>query len=1296
MHWVDSTPPGLIEAGVPPFVVFGPEALGLQVPPVDLKLMPDGRLLAFGRGELAIGDGARWEVIRQDPNDVAANTASVAVDTDGTIYAGVPGGFARVTFDSDRLWHFKLHQALPRPLQSEAVAEIGVNEVDGQWYWSTGSGPIVQWKPGIEPRVIGETNALERVLPLDGSVIASDHSNGRLYEYVQGQFVPAGADLRSLASDTVTCSVQLASGTDVVGTATDGLLIRGPKGFQHWTARGVLTGPNRITDLCSIGNGLIAVAIDNVGIMVVNESGRIVQSLDRTVDDRFSRVQRLLLAPGGVVWALLNEGIARIALPSRFSYFEPLSSVGLNYSQIYRYHGRLWLVGDRLAEQGVYDESNRLLRFERNTPPGLIHSLVAVDDQLIAASDQFLYRLTSHNTWEPMAKAATTMYISPISVRPGLWMYAAAGEAGWIHYDDGKISVERHPDPRLSFIYGMMIDSTGVTWAELGTGKVARVMPHFPAPLVEVFTQADGLPNGWIQLCVIDRKVHLITNGIIRTYNDDDHRFEADPGLVDRYPELINADGRPTKDSTGRLWITRPEGVVVVDTVGPARIDPNITVPRNLRPLYFNPQHDGVMWIHEPRRLVRFDPSLPTTPPVPVKALVTYVEFPESGRVVYPENGRIPDLPESDDTVIVHFLAPNVAFGDTVTFDVLLPGITRSWVSAGGTGSVTFNHLTSGTYQLRVRPRSAGGTGEDAELGFTVLTPWYRTRTAYAADGVAAIGAVAFAIWLSLYFERREKTRLARLVAERTQALEQQVQETTSKTEALRLSEERFRRLNDNAPDIIFRMRRVPDIGYDYISPAVTAITGYRQDAFLADPTLPKLIAVSETGDTIYDVAVSGQVPLTTREVRWLAKNGRIIVLEERLTPVHDAQNQLIAIEGIARDVTARVEEQDGRRRLEAQLLQSQKLESIGTLAGGIAHDFNNILTGILGYCSLAVHSAEPNSELGGYLDEIRAAGLRAKDLVTRILTFSRQTETRLTPVNLGAVVREALNLVRASTPTTIAIEADLEDAAVQADATQIHQIVVNLCTNGMHAMKDARGLLRVTVRRLTASAKRIREIPKCPGGDCVLLAVTDDGSGMDPPTLSRVFDPFFTTKPSGQGTGLGLSIVQGIAANHGAALRILSNVGQGTTVELYFKQTKAPTEQRPATARPPQGEGQTVMIVDDEPPITRILLRILSKFDYQAVAFNNPREALAAFRSNPGHYAAVVTDMTMPDMTGIELIRHIRGTGSVVPIILASGNLGTAATLPADVARNTTLVPKPFEAVELARILAEVLRPVR
>ncbi len=347
------------------------------------------------------------------------------------------------------------------------------------------------------------------------------------------------------------------------------------------------------------------------------------------------------------------------------------------------------------------------------------------------------------------------------------------------------------------------------------------------------------------------------------------------------------------------------------------------------------------------------------------------------------------------------------------------------------------------------------------------------------------------------------------------------------------------------------------------------------------------------------------------------------------------------------------------RQRLEEQYRQSQKMEAVGTLAGGIAHDFNNILTAVSGYCELAQFETPPESPAGPHLQAVRDGARRAAELVRQIMAFSRQQAPQRQPLLLSSVVSEAMKLMRATIPATVEIVTDYAEdlPAVLADATSIHQIVVNLCTNACHAMRDRTARLEVAVATLMVDGDYAVAHPGLRVGRYVLLTVADTGTGMDAATVARIFEPFFTTKGPGEGTGLGLAVVHGIVQSHDGGIFVYSRPGEGTRIMVYFPVHGGDAIVEPAVPDDvPRGRGERVLYVDDEVALGRMGRQMLEKLGYSPEVHDGPAAALAALEARPDEFDAVVTDLTMPGMNGLELARRVRRIRGDLPIILMSG----------------------------------------
>jgi len=392
------------------------------------------------------------------------------------------------------------------------------------------------------------------------------------------------------------------------------------------------------------------------------------------------------------------------------------------------------------------------------------------------------------------------------------------------------------------------------------------------------------------------------------------------------------------------------------------------------------------------------------------------------------------------------------------------------------------------------------------------------------------------------------------------------------------------------------------------------------------------------------------------------------------------------------------------RRSLEAQLRESQRIESIGTLAGGIAHDFNNILAAILGNVALARTDIGVDHPAQRSLEQIRKASTRARDLVQQILAFGRRQPHSLVAQPLQPLIEEAAALLRSTLPSSVALNCTLAREAlhVEADATQIQQVLMNLCTNAWHALQDRPGQIRIGLEQHTIEAHGVSRSKALAPGRYARLWVQDSGIGMDAATQARIFEPFFTTKPTGQGTGLGLSVVHGIVAAHQGAIRIDSAPGQGTTVHLYFPITApgalavpAPSRADPATAA---GTGEHVLYVDDDEVILLLVDRLLVQAGYRVSVFNEGRAAVAAVRAEPMAFDLVVSDFNMPGFTGLDVARAIVEIRPDLPVVISSGYITEDLRAQASAAGVRSLLQKQNTLEELALLVRSALidRPTR
>ncbi|RJR48834.1 MAG: CHASE2 domain-containing protein [Desulfobacteraceae bacterium] len=367
-----------------------------------------------------------------------------------------------------------------------------------------------------------------------------------------------------------------------------------------------------------------------------------------------------------------------------------------------------------------------------------------------------------------------------------------------------------------------------------------------------------------------------------------------------------------------------------------------------------------------------------------------------------------------------------------------------------------------------------------------------------------------------------------------------------------------------------------------------------------------------------------------------------------------DDLRQFAGMVQIARDITQRIEAEKNQRILEAQLIQAQKMEAIGTLAGGIAHDFNNMLAAMIGYTELARFHLPEGSDARAQLGEVLKAGERAKMLVQRILTFSRREAQEFGPVPVASVVKEALKLLRATLPTTIEIRTDIRsDGKVLGDPTQIHQILMNLCTNCYHAMLDGGGLLGVAL----CDTNIISDDPGgLSPGTYVRLSISDTGHGMTPEVMERIFEPYFTTKEKGMGTGLGMAVVHGIVQAHKGRITVQSAPGRGTTFDILLPRIEEEAGLVEELSAPLMRGWERILLVDDEKPLLDMGKQLLEELGYQVDTESSSTEALIKFKNYPDRYDLIITDLTMPGMTGEKLAAEMMRIREDIPVILCSG----------------------------------------
>jgi len=509
----------------------------------------------------------------------------------------------------------------------------------------------------------------------------------------------------------------------------------------------------------------------------------------------------------------------------------------------------------------------------------------------------------------------------------------------------------------------------------------------------------------------------------------------------------------------------------------------------------------------------------------------------------------------------------------------------------------------------------------------------------------------------------RRFSEMAREIQSREKALHRvnrelkhEIADRKTAEEKITLSETKYRSILENMEEGYFEV----DLEgvFTFINNTMVDLSGYSEEELIGMGF--REITDEKTAKKIYHIfnrVYKTQQSEKILSIDTIRKDRDARNVEISVSLMRDIKNTPVGFSGVARDITERIITEGEKKQLESQLIHAQKMESIGTLAGGIAHDFNNILSSIIGYTELILGDVEKGTPLEDNLQEVYTAGIRARDLVKQILAFARRAEVELKPIKVSVIAKDALKLLRSTIPASIEIHKNIKsDSLIMGDATQVHQIFMNLCTNAVHAMEERGGSLEVNISDTQIGPSAINGTINLKPDDYLQIAIADTGVGISPEVIDHIFEPYFTTKKSGEGTGMGLATVHGIVKGYGGEIKVESDVGKGAVFTIYLPLTKKSDSR---AAYPPEAissGNERVLLVDDELPIVEVSKQALERLGYIVTTLTSSVDALALFIQKPNDFDLVITDMNMPNMTGDSLAKEIKNVRPDIPIILCTG----------------------------------------
>ena len=763
--------PGMIETGVPAFSVYAIDSIGLTSSPTDLRVLPDGRMVIAAGNRIAFGDGSTWQVFSPTPGqDGASLQLDLVVGSDGGLYNGTIGGVRRIELQPDGRWLVRTAATVRDADDSRYLPFLRAFAVGDAWLWASSEGVLYAWRPGGELVPLPGLSHVEFAAELDGRLLVHQTEKG-IAEYKDGVVRAApGFELLHRAGLTVRAMLRTGPNQLLIGTQVHGLYLYDGTEARPFLLNGGAVELRQINNLCRVGDGVFAAAAGPDGVVFFDQAGRVLQVLGRSLDHRLGAVRRLRFVRGAV-WALLHDGIARIEFPSQFSDFTPIAPATLTYARPFRHEGRIWVLADQVVLRAEYSGDGRLERLVPDSPEGAFTwSTAAIDGILLACTDRGILQHTPAG-WIPVLDDAVNARIEA-RAPDGRWLYTARGEIGWVTVRDGAPVFERHAEPRLGDTYNLIQDAHDIAWLELGVGAAGRVDLRRPTPELDLLGTAEKLPNSWVQICLLDGEaVFSIANAAYR-FDAGARHFIPHPVMSSKLAELNQALGRFGRDAFGHLWVTAHERFLVHPAEsGRGPQPPHIPGALQSASRGFIMESDGVVWIQAQQRLLRYDPKMPRHEPEPVQPVITHVRFPGTGVSVFSPQRDL-HLAYTENNLEFHFAAPRHPFQQQVNYEVRVDGLSDAWIPVESAPLAAYNHLHEGAYRFRVRAIVNGRPEGLATLNFTIAPPFHRSTAAYAVYAAGALGLLGTVAALVTWINRRERRRLAALVATRTSELQ--------------------------------------------------------------------------------------------------------------------------------------------------------------------------------------------------------------------------------------------------------------------------------------------------------------------------------------------------------------------------------------------------------------------------------------------------------------------------------------------------------------------------------------------